>query len=94
MEKSAVVVAAAFPVVILEADLPLLLPLLLPRPLPLPLRSPLFLLLLFSCHPSPQAEDLLLPFAFAFALAFALALAFAFVFALTYPHSSHPKRLF
>jgi hypothetical protein len=33
--------------------------------LPLPLPSPLPLLLLlpvhFSCHPSPQAEDLLLP---------------------------------
>jgi hypothetical protein len=39
--------------------------------------------LLFSCHPSPQAEDLLLPlllpllFAVAFAFAFAVAFAFA-----------------
>jgi hypothetical protein len=31
------------------------------------------LFLVLTCHPSPQAEDLLLPFALAFAFAFALA---------------------
>src|SRR5437868_6113500 len=33
----------------------------LPLPLPLSLLFPLFSPLSFSCHPSPQAEDLLLP---------------------------------
>jgi hypothetical protein len=88
VEKSAVVVAAAFPVVILEADLPFLLPLLLPRPLPLSPPSPLFLLLLFSCHPSSQAEELLLS-----CLCFCF-LPLPLFLSLHLPHSSKSKPLF